>query len=87
MTSILRQREIIDRRALAAAMDAALDERSGSLPYRRVLLPALRAALTAGHDEIRRRFGDDAIVPAALRDESGIRVKRRGDQQWGPGGS
>jgi DNA polymerase-4 len=36
-------------------------------------------------DEIRRRFGDDAIVPAALRDKDRIRVKRRGDQQWGPG--
>jgi DNA polymerase-4 len=39
---------------------------------------------TKAIDEIRRRFGDDAIVPATLRDESGIRVKRRGDQQWGP---
>jgi DNA polymerase-4 len=35
-------------------------------------------------DDIRRRFGDDAIVPATLRDQDGIRVKRRGDQQWGP---
>ncbi|MEY2433403.1 MAG: polymerase [Acidimicrobiaceae bacterium] len=38
-------------------------------------------------DDIRRRFGDDAIVPATLRGPEGIRVKRRGDQQWGPGGS
>jgi DNA polymerase-4 len=36
-------------------------------------------------DDIRRRFGDDAIVPATLRGPDGIRVKRRGDQQWGPG--
>jgi DNA polymerase-4 len=35
-------------------------------------------------DDIRRRFGDDAIVPATLRGPDGIRVKRRGDQQWGP---
>jgi DNA polymerase-4 len=35
-------------------------------------------------DDIRRRFGDDAIVPATLREADGIRVKRRGDQQWGP---
>jgi len=35
-------------------------------------------------DDIRRRFGDDAIVPASLRGPDGIRVKRRGDQQWGP---
>jgi DNA polymerase IV len=38
-------------------------------------------------DDIRRRFGDDAIVPATLRGPEGIRVKRRGDQQWGPSGS
>jgi DNA polymerase-4 len=36
-------------------------------------------------DDIRTRFGDEAIVPAALRGPDGIRVKRRGDQQWGPG--
>ncbi len=35
-------------------------------------------------DDIRERFGDEAIVPAALRGRDGIRVKRRGDQQWGP---
>jgi DNA polymerase-4 len=35
-------------------------------------------------DDIRTRFGDEAIVPAALRGPDGIRVKRSGDQQWGP---
>ena len=30
------------------------------------------------------RFGADAIVPATLAGPDGIRVKRRGDQQWGP---
>jgi hypothetical protein len=35
-------------------------------------------------DEVRRRFGDDAIVPATLAGPGGVRVKRRGDQQWGP---
>jgi DNA polymerase-4 len=38
-------------------------------------------------DAIRKRFGDDAIVPATLAGPDGIRLKRRGDQQWGPGGS
>ena len=38
-------------------------------------------------DDIRRRFGDDAIVPATLRGPDGIRVKRQGDQQWGPSAS
>ncbi len=36
-------------------------------------------------DDIRRRFGADAIVPATLAGPEGIKVKRRGDQQWGPG--
>ncbi len=35
-------------------------------------------------DRIRRRFGDTAIGPAAVSGPGGIRVKRRGDQQWGP---
>ena len=36
-------------------------------------------------DDVRRRYGDRAVGPAALADGSGVRVKRRGDQQWGPG--
>jgi DNA polymerase IV len=41
-------------------------------------------------DEIRRRFGSSAIGPAALIEGSTaqggrIRVKRAGDQMWGPG--
>jgi DNA polymerase-4 len=35
-------------------------------------------------DAIRARFGSDAIVPASLAGPEGIRVKRQGDQQWGP---
>ena len=35
-------------------------------------------------DRIRDRFGADAVVPATLSGPDGIRVKRRGDQQWGP---
>lgn len=35
-------------------------------------------------DEIRARFGDDAIGPAVAAGPDGIRVKRRGAQQWGP---
>ena len=38
----------------------------------------------AAIDAIRARFGDDAIVPGSLAGPEGIRVKRRGDQQWGP---
>jgi hypothetical protein len=36
---------------------------------------------TRAVDQIRDRFGDAAIIPAAL---TGSRPKRRGDTQWGP---
>ena len=39
---------------------------------------------TGAIDAIRARYGADAIGPASLADSTGIRVKRRGDQQWGP---
>lgn len=35
-------------------------------------------------DEIRARFGDDAIGPAVSAGPDGLRLKRRGNQQWGP---
>jgi DNA polymerase-4 len=39
---------------------------------------------TKAVDEVRRRFGDRSLGPAVLVDGSGVRVKRRGEQQWGP---
>lgn len=35
-------------------------------------------------DEIRSRFGDTAIGPAAAMGRDGLNVKRRGQNQWGP---
>ena len=35
-------------------------------------------------DEVRSRFGEAAVGPAALLDERGVGVRRKGDQQWGP---
>ena len=35
-------------------------------------------------DEIRGRFGAAAIGPAAIADADGLRLKRKGSQQWGP---
>ena len=40
---------------------------------------------TQAVDELRHRFGPDAVGPASLVAEGGLRMKRRGDQQWGPG--
>jgi DNA polymerase-4 len=40
---------------------------------------------TRAVDDLRRRFGEDAVGPASLVGEGGLQVKRRGDQQWGPG--
>jgi DNA polymerase-4 len=37
-------------------------------------------------DEVRRKFGDKALGPAALVGDGGLRVKRPGDTQWGPPG-
>jgi DNA polymerase IV len=36
-------------------------------------------------DAVRERFGDRAVAPASLAGEQGLRVKRVGDTQWGPG--
>ncbi|HUZ44330.1 MAG TPA: DNA polymerase IV [Acidimicrobiales bacterium] len=41
-------------------------------------------AASGAIDDIRRRFGDRAVGPAALADADGVRVKRIGDTQWGP---
>ena len=41
---------------------------------------------TRAIDEVRQRFGPGAVGPASLVGEGGLRLKRRGDQQWGPGG-
>lgn len=47
--------------------------------------PAAWDAATRAVDEVRRRFGHEAIVPAALAGPGGVRVARPGEQAWGPG--
>ena len=37
-------------------------------------------------DAIRARFGEGAVASATLVTNDGLRVKRRGDTQWGPSG-
>jgi DNA polymerase IV len=40
--------------------------------------------VTAAVDAIRARFGGASVGPASLVGEDGIRVRRRGESQWGP---
>ena len=41
-------------------------------------------AVTAAVDAIRARYGGASVGPTSLVDGSGLRVRRRGDAQWGP---
>lgn len=41
-------------------------------------------AAGAALSEVRRRFGEAAVGPAALLDAGGLHLKRQGDTQWGP---
>src|SRR5437879_3000322 len=68
MANILRQRDIIDRRALAEELAQAIAD-SPALD-RRMLLPPLKAALARGRDEIRRRFEADGTAARAVREQS-----------------
>jgi DNA polymerase IV len=45
---------------------------------------ALWTATTKAVDEVRERFGEDAVGPAAIVGDEGLRTKKRGEQQWGP---
>jgi DNA polymerase-4 len=44
-----------------------------------------RPSATGAIDAIRARYGTGAVGPAALLGADGLRVKRPGDTQWGPG--
>ena len=46
--------------------------------------PTWRRA-TEAVDAVREKFGAAAVGPAALAGPGGVRVKRQGDTQWGPG--
>ena len=72
MANILRQRDIIDRRALAEQLAQTIDA-APSRVERGVLLPPLKAALAHGHAEIQRRFeaeGED-VLPESVELNSG----------------
>jgi [protein-PII] uridylyltransferase len=62
VSTILRQRDIIDRRALADELARAIAAAPGPELDRLVLLPPLKAALARGRAEIRRRFEADGTA-------------------------
>jgi DNA polymerase-4 len=43
-------------------------------------------AVSAAVDAIRTRYGGSSVGPASLVTPDGLRVRRRGDAPWGPGG-
>ena len=70
MATILRQRDIIDRRALAEELAQAIADSPAPALDRRALLPPLKAALARGRAEIRRRFEADGTAARAVREQS-----------------
>src|SRR6266571_2239073 len=69
MATILRQRDIIDRRTLAEELAQAIAAAPGPALDRSVLLPPLKAALARGRAEIRCRFEADGTAPRAVREQ------------------
>src|SRR5215468_4987785 len=69
MPSIVRQRDIIDRRALAEQLSAAVPVVGSSAVDRGAFATPLKAALTSGHAEIRRRFEATGDGSAVMREQ------------------
>ncbi|HEX7095294.1 MAG TPA: DNA polymerase IV [Acidimicrobiales bacterium] len=70
-------------RLLGVSVSGLTDEAVRQLTFDDVATPQWDE-LDETIDAIRARFGPRAIGPAALVGRDGLRVKRRGDQQWGP---
>jgi [protein-PII] uridylyltransferase len=69
MSNILRQRDIIDRRALVEALTRLVADAPAASLDRRLLLPPLKAALAQGRGEIRRRFEEGGTAERAVREQ------------------
>jgi [protein-PII] uridylyltransferase len=69
MGTIARQREIIDRRALAEELSAAARSVKTLSLHRAPLVEPLKAALAAGRAEIRRRFEASGDGTAVVREQ------------------
>jgi [protein-PII] uridylyltransferase len=70
MGNITRQRDIIDRRALTEQLSLGVRSGKASALDRSALAGPLKAALTAGRAEIRRRFEATGDGSAAVREQS-----------------
>ena len=68
MANIVRQRDIIDRRALAEKLAQAMDAAPSAVD-RGVLLPPLKEALAHGHAEIQRRFETEGHAQRTVREQ------------------
>src|SRR5271165_7533963 len=69
MGSITRQREIIDRRALAEQLSLAARSVQAPALDRGAFVAPLKTALSAGHAEIRRRFEATGDGAATVREQ------------------
>ena len=69
MAQIHRQREIIDRRALAEQLAQAIAASGKPATDRAAVLPPLRDALAQGRAEIRRRFEAEGNAPRTVREQ------------------
>jgi [protein-PII] uridylyltransferase len=70
MGAILRQREIIDRRAVAAALARTVEDMASPADDRRPFVAILKDALAAGRAEIRRRFEAEGDATHTVREQS-----------------
>src|SRR3979490_467217 len=68
MAQILRQRDIIDRRALTEKLAQAIDAAPSAVD-RGVFLPQLKEALAHGHAEIQRRFESEGHAHRTVREQ------------------
>jgi [protein-PII] uridylyltransferase len=69
MPNISRQRDIIDRRALAEELAQAIAASGKPASDRSVLLPPLKEAFARGRAEIRQRFEAEGSAPRAVREQ------------------
>jgi [protein-PII] uridylyltransferase len=69
MAGIARQRDIIDRRALAEQLSAVAHSSRSPALDRGLFIPPLKAALAAGRAEIRRRFEEAGDGAAVMREQ------------------